>query len=500
MEHQISIEEAKGNLLACAAFLAENIKSSDGHSEAMKEIIPRYLEKDAVDLSAELADTVSDPFTRDRLLMLVAEKCAAIDDDEYAFQLIEAIEDYGTQAQAREHIALQKSAKGDYAKALEIAGMLDHADFAYADVALRQMEKGDDASAFQTLEKIDFPNASVLALQNIALLELKKGDAAKAVRLLENAVRSANEIEFTEEKVRALTDIGNHFIEAHQNGPAIETFDKAKGIAETIDNVHRDSLLAGIALGFLQAGSLELADRTLDLVADKTQMASALIGFSRRFWEKNEPDEAVETLEEAYAILKSQRDREIRDSRARYNLWATIAVEFARIEKADRAVEIAQEIIEENAQTSALKQIAQVCALQNKDEFARQSVGAIRDDAQKMFALVGISDAYNKAGKTDEALSVLREAETLSETVPQLASRSVAFNELAKRFYDYGEREKARELLRENLETIANIRDESVRVVALAQLADFYKELKFDLNDAEKETLQTLIQQAGGGF
>nr|MDQ3042587.1 hypothetical protein [Acidobacteriota bacterium] len=122
MEHQISIEEAKGNLLACAAFLAENIKSSDGHSEAMKEIIPRYLEKDAVDLSAELADTVSDPFTRDRLLMLVAEKCAAIDDDEYAFQLIEAIEDYGTQAQAREHIALQKSAKGDYAKALEIAG------------------------------------------------------------------------------------------------------------------------------------------------------------------------------------------------------------------------------------------------------------------------------------------------------------------------------------------------------------------------------------------
>ena len=495
-EHQIAIEAAKENLLACAAFLAQNIKSSDGHSEAMKEIIPRYLEKDAVDLSAELADTVADPFTRDRLLMLVAEKCAAIDDDEYAFQLIEAIEDYGTQAQAREHIVLQKSAKGDFAKALEIAGTLDHADFAYADVAVRQMESGDETSALQTLEKIDFSSASVQALQNIALLELKRGDAAKAVRFLENAVRSADEIEFTEEKVRALTDIGNHFVEASQNGPAIETFDKAKAAAETIDGIHRDSLLGTVALGFLQAGSLDLADRTLDLVADKTQMASALVGFSQRFWEKNEADEAVETLEEAYAILKSQREQEIRDSRARYNLWATIAVEFARIEKAERAVEIAQEIIDETAQTTALKQIAQVCALQNKDELARQAVGAIRDDAQKMFALVGISDAQNKAGKTGEALSVLREAETLCETVPQLASRSVAYNEFAKRFYASGDSAKARELLHENLETITNIRDESVRVAALAQLADFYDGLKFDLNNAEKEILKTMVRKA----
>jgi tetratricopeptide (TPR) repeat protein len=194
--------------------------------------------------------------------------------------------------------------------------------------------------------------------------------------------------------------------------------------------------------------------------------------------------------------LKSQREQEIRDSRARYNLWAMIAVEFARIEKAERAVEIAQEIIDENAQTSALKQIAQVCTLQNKDELARQAVGAIGDDAQKMFALIGISDAHNKSGKTAEALSVLREAETLCETVPQLAARSVAYNELAKRFYACDDLEKARALLHENLETISNIRDESVRVAALAQLADLHRELKFNLNEAEKEILESLVRKA----
>jgi hypothetical protein len=90
----------------------------------------------------------------------------------------------------------------------------------------------------------------------------------------------------------------------------------------------------------------------------------------------------------------------------------------------------------------------------------------------------------------------LREAETLCETVPQLASRSAAYNELAGRFYDYGEPEKARRLLHENLETIAEIRDESSRAVTLAQLNDFYEKLNFQLNDAEKETLEAMARKA----
>ena len=194
--------------------------------------------------------------------------------------------------------------------------------------------------------------------------------------------------------------------------------------------------------------------------------------------------------------MKSQRDAEIRNSRERFALWRTIAVDFARIGKAERSIEIAQEIIDESEQTLALRQIAQICTLQDKDELARQADGAIIDEAQKMFGLIGISDAKNQSGKTEEALVFLREAETLCETVPQLASRSAAYNELARRFYDYGDREKARALLHENLETIAEIRDESSRAVTLAQLGDFYEKLKFELNDREKETLETLIRKA----
>ncbi len=496
-EHQISIKEAETNLLACAAFLAEYIKSSDGHGEAMKEIVPRYLEKGEVDIAAQFADAIDDPFVRDRLLILTAEKCAAIDDDEYAFQLVESIEDYGSQAQARERIALQKSAKNEFEKALQIADTLDHADDAFAAIAVHQAAKGDETNALDTIEKIDFANSKVNALQNIALLNLQKGEMAKAVEYLDKAFAAAGEIEFAEEKIRALANVGNLFIETDRNDKSIETFDQAKNLAEKLDNVRRDYYLATAALGFLRAGSLELADRTLDLVADKTQIASCLNGFAQIFWANGEKDEALETLEEAYAILKSQRNAETRDSRARFGIFGAIAVQFARFEKAERAIEIAQENIDETEKTSALASIAQVSTLQDKDELARQSINAIRDDAQRIFALIGVSDAKNKLNEREKAIEFLNEAAVLGETVPQIASRSSAYNELAARFQKYGESDRAREISLENLRIIAQIRDESRRAVALAQLANVYEQAEFDLNDAEKSILRLMIQKAG---
>ncbi|HEX8638590.1 MAG TPA: hypothetical protein VF692_11045, partial [Pyrinomonadaceae bacterium] len=142
-EHLINIDEAQENLLACAAFLAEDIKSADGHAEAFKYIAPLYAEKGEVDLAAEFANTVDDPFTRDWLLSLIAARCAALDDDEYALQLVEAIEDHGMQAQALEKIALQKTAKGDFERAFSIAESMEHPDYAFADIAVYQAAAGD---------------------------------------------------------------------------------------------------------------------------------------------------------------------------------------------------------------------------------------------------------------------------------------------------------------------------------------------------------------------
>ena len=496
MAHLISFEEAQNNLLSCAAFLAEDIRSADGHAEAIKAVVPRYIEKGEVDLAAELADSVDDPFVRDRLLMLVAEKCAALGDDDYAFQLTDAIEEFGMQEAARERIILQKSLKGEFEEALRIADDLTHKSDALAIIAVNQAAQSREEDALQTLEKIDFPSARITALQNLAMINFQKSADDKAIRLLERASEATAEIEHEEERIRALVEIANHFVEIGRSDKAIETFDKAKTQAESLDNIHRDAFLSNIAQGFLRAGSLDLADRTLDAVGDKTQISSCLLGFAQEFWRKGERGEAVEALEEAYAILKSQHERETRDSRAKFALFASIAAQFAQFEKPERAIEIAQQNDDEAQKHAALSQIAQICVLQGKDEWMRQAIQAIDEDSSRMFALIGASDAKNRAEKREEAIELLNEAAHLAETVPQFSLRSSAFNEMARRFIEYGETDRARETTRESLETIAQIRDESNRAVALANLEEIYKQADFSLSDDDKKILFELIKSA----
>ena len=495
-EHQIPLEEAKSNLLSGAAYLAENIKSAEGHAQAMQIIVPFYVGKDDVDLAAALADTVDDPFTRDKLLTLTAEKCAALGDDEYALQLAEAVEDQAMQEAARERIALQKSAKGETEKALEIVENLPHPDFAFAGIAVNLYEQGEGERAFQMLEKIEFPSAQAGAFQAIAANKLQKDESGEAAAMLEKASTAADEIEHREEKLRVLTEIANHFLEANRKDKAIELFDKVKTQAEKLDNIYRDSFLTNASLGFLRAGSLDLADRTLDLVADKTQISSCLTGFAQEFWKRDERDEALETIEEAYAILKSQRDKETRDSRARFALFGSIALQFAQFEKQERAIEIAQEITGEEQRYQALSSIAQVLVLQKKDELAGQALQAIDEDGQRLFALVGMADAKNQLGEKEEAVKLLDEAVPLVETVPQFTVRAAVFNALAQRFAKFGKAEKAREAAHANFQIILKILDESSQVTALANLGEVFQQNNFELNSEEKQLLETLLRRA----
>ena len=494
-QHFISRKDAESDLLSAAAFLGENIKSADGHAEAMKAIVPVYLAKGNVDLAAELANEVGEPFSRDKLLILIAEKCAEIDDDGYALQLTDAIEDQGLQAQAFERVALVKASKGQIDKAREIADMLVHPDFVLGGIAVEQSAKGQDVASMQTLETIDFPTAKVEALQQIASVKIESSETAKAANILDLAVTAAHEIEHDEEKIRSLCDIGNLFIEAKRNDKAVETFDEACGLAEVLDNVHRDYFLVNCALGFLYAGSVDLADRTLDLVTDKTQMASALLGFARDYWKKDQKDDATEVLDEGHDILRSQREIETRDSRARFALLATFAVQFAGFGKTEKAIETAQNIQDPDEQISAFSQIAQIFTIQKEDDLARQTLNMITDGASKLTALIAVADAKENAGEKEAVIALLGEAATFSVDVPQLAARSNLLHEIAIRFADHGQLDRARALSLESLDVIAEIRDESSQAVALAALAGVYEEAGLALEDAERSKIGTLLRR-----
>ncbi len=488
-------EKAEADLLAAAAYLAERIKSSDGHAEAMSAVLPLYLDRGDVDLAAELANAINDPHSRDKLLTKVAEKCAQTNDDEYAIQLADAIEDLGLRSEAFERIGAVKAGQGNAATAFEIADLMNHPDFIYAAVAFNQASNGNDAGADETLGRIEFSPAMSSALQNIADVQIEKGELEKAVQSLERGVIAAEEIEHDEERIRTLCEFGNHFIAAGRKDLAIETFEKARSYAEVVVNVHRDRLLVMCSVGFLHAGSDDAADEILDLVLDKTQLASALLVFARDSWKKEEKEEAVDTLEEAYAIIDSQKESETRDSRARNAILASIAAQFAVFERNDRATEIAQNIVDPQEIWAAISQIAQVLSLQKKDDLARDTINLIDDDTSKVSALIAVSDIKLREGESDEALALLDESSTLAETIPQLVARSNVFIEIASRYAAQDLLERVRAIGIENLDTIGAIRDESSQATALANLSEVYKKAGLSLTEGEKDLITRMIMK-----
>ncbi len=496
MEHLISLEDARNDLFALAARLAEDIKSADGHADALNRIVPIYVEKGEVDLAAELSDTIADPYARDRLLSLVAEKCAATNDLDYAFQLADAIEDDGVAAEARERIAIRLVVAGEVDRALETAATLDHPDNVYGALAAKFDADGNAERRDKIIDSIEFAMAKIGALNSLAAIAINEGEHKKAATFLDRSAAAAGEIDYETDETRALTEIGSLFVAARRKDRAIETLDKARQIAEKIDSVHREYLLSGISAGFFSAGSVDLADRTLDLITDKTHLASTLLGFSRSYWESDEKADAVDALDEAYQILRSQAENETRDSRSKFQLWRSLAAQFAGFEKYERAIEAAQEHPDPDEQADALSEIAQIATLHGKDEFADQAYRAIEDDSKRMTTLIGMADARVRRDENDAAKDLLNSAFELADSVPQLGLRSSAYNELATRFAGLGDPQRARAISHLNFDTIVTIRDESVRAISFANLAEIYKSMGLDLTDVEREKIAVLIQKA----
>lgn len=496
-EHFISREDAESDLLACAGYIADSINGGEAKAAAIASVVPSYLERGNVDLAAELANSVDDPFTRDRLLIAVAEKCAEVGDDEYALQLADAIEESGFQAQALERIGIAKANAGELEKARETAALMAHPDSVLASVAVKEAERGDVANAFKTIDEIEYSGAAVSALNAIAAAKIRDGNTDSIGVILDRSVREASSIEHFEERIGALIGIGGLLVASGDNTRAVETLEKARIDAETLDNVHRDALLGQVSLGFLGAGNIELADQTLDSVSDKTQIASVLFGFARDYWRKDEKDEAFDALEEAYAVLQSQRDNETRDSKARFSLIGQIAAQFAGFEKSERALEIAQALEDEKQRTAALSQIARISETQSNAGVSEHALASLTEDAERAFAMIGMSDAAVENSDNERSVALIGDALAISDLIPQPSVKASVMVEIVPRLLKLNEPQKARTAFNGALKSIAAIRDDSKRAATLSELNASVEKADFRLADEEFANLKNILASEG---
>ncbi|MDH3493294.1 MAG: hypothetical protein OEM82_07070, partial [Acidobacteriota bacterium] len=322
-EHAISAEEAGKHPAVCAAYIVEGISNADAKSSATEAVVGHFLSVDDVDSAAAFADALEDPFTRDRLLLAVIAKCIELKDDSYAFQLLEAVEEPGLRSGGIEAVAHSLAGRGDFEKALETAKGLEHSSDSTAGIAIAQAKNGLTDAALETIESIEYFRAKVKAFIEISAQYLEKNEYDEAKLWLAKAGDAIPGVEFEEDRIRGLNEIANCYLEAEDRESAADYFLKASAEAAKLDSGHRDSFLVAAAIGLLKSGNVEIADETLDLVEDKTQVASCLFGFSR-VYEKEEPEDARETIEEALAMLNSQSEYEIRSTKDRNEMYGAV--------------------------------------------------------------------------------------------------------------------------------------------------------------------------------
>ena len=135
----------------------------------------------------------------------------------------------------------------------------------------------------------------------------------------------------------------------------------------------------------------------------------------------------------------------------------------------------------------------ELSVLLRNDAEARHALNAIEDDADRAFALIGMSDGKEQIGEHSDAIGLLDEAIHLIEEVPQLTARSAAYNQIAARYARYGELGKAAVVCDVNLATIAEIRDEASKAVALAGLADIGSQYELDLPETSEQSLEKIL-------
>ena len=487
----IEREQAESDLLACAAFVAERIGSADGHAASVSDIALRYAARGELDLAAGMADEIKDPHTRDIVLSEVAARCADFDDDEYGLQLTEAIEEYGYQQQAKHNLAARQAVNGRLEAALATVKQIDDPFAAVGEIAVRFAHDGDETRSRELLEQIDFPTVRVQVLNELAAAKIKRGALLEDV--LAESLREAEQIEFAEERTQLLLEIAARFHEAGQDDKTIAVLEQAKQLAETLERRFRDSVLVQIALLYARLGDFDTAEQTLKPIEDLQQTAHAHAGIALEHRSNGDDENALGSLAETYAVLKSQPEKLIRDSAARFNLFATVAIRFADFGKPERGLEIALENPDDEARYTALNNIAAIAAANNREDIARQAANSIEDFAGRVFALVAISRA--ETNDAEKSLQYLHEAAGLSEEIERLSLRAQALNEIAERYAELGDKAKASALLHQSLQTAQSIVDQSLQSAALVNLSEVYEKLDLELSEKDFEILSLIVRK-----
>lgn len=476
--------------LAAALRVSACVKNADAYDDLASAIAHRYALRTDFDRAVEVADTINDPFTMEKTIADVAVMLFAAGQEEGAFELIESLEDFSHQANAKSQVAIAHAVAGDFDRAIEIAMGMDDNSSTLVDIANQCADKGQYDRALEVIELLDFPLGAVWARSRVAQDYHKAGRTDEASDLLSQALDETEEIEPPNERAGALVELAIRFNEVGRDQESAELLSQAMEVATDTDEMFRDAAASQVAAGHARLKQYDAAVAVAEGIDSVYLATGTLVDLAViEHEDETRRDEAVLLLSDAHDLITEDEPQTQRDEAQHNYLLTRIALTYAQFGQTDKALASALNIGELDMRFRTLAEVGIRFAQSGEFEQSLVFARAIEDDSYKTGLLIRIGRAMVATDEKEQGTEVLSDAARLNEELERPGDRVQGTANLAIAYAEAGQEERVAPLVTLALECTKQITDSDARASALLSIADACEITKYELSEESKETL-----------
>jgi tetratricopeptide (TPR) repeat protein len=495
------INETDIDFLSCALAVAQTVHG-DGYSEVIEAVAVLYAQRGDLDRAVELAGAIPDPYLRDRAIGAIAANSVEPETSDFADDLIDSIEDPSLHELALEQIAIKHAERGDFERATSIANDLVNAGTVLGEIALIYDNKGLFPDALKVANTIELAVSRATTLGQLASQAAKKERKDEAITLLEEAVTTADEIEFAEDHVYGLVGIAGVFEELGDKERAFNLLLEAYALCEDIESSPaagisptsvRDEALAQIVAGLSNLQFFEKADEVLENIEDPFQFSLATSQLALAYQKSEHPEKAEALLDQAVEITSEEQVWSEQAVHTRNSLLAKLAYAYATCGNYEKSLRVAQTIDSSGIRVSVLNEIAKKGITSGLR--ATHVTDLLPDSTAKSSCWLSIRDALVAANEPELAENAIRQSIANAEEIEIPFERSLAVGEIAMRFVNTDQGGRANALVRKAILSIGEIEGNFQKARALLDLAQKHQSIEREVTEADRNLLQEIVNR-----
>lgn len=423
--------------LTCALRLAESLHG-EAYLEIAEAVALQYIEAGELERGVELAEQIPDAYARDSLLAVSTAKAVASEEEDYATELLETIEDPILHNSAIEKMAIEFARRGEFDAALGLTDQLADNASALGAVAALYWQSGQKNEALDLARSIEFAQESAITLVQLARLS---NDNDESLNLLVEARSVAEEIDSVELKVFALIAIASGYEERAEREQSLETLNRAFEVCEDFESgkliglsadFARDEALMEIVQALLRLKDLSKATDVAEAIDDRFVFARANLGLAVARGKDSQPSEAAEYLDEAKAIIVELQPYGAQEAEVLDALIIDLAMSYADYGNYDEARRIIHSLTSEEKQRLVLNELGKLCSNTGNDRVVSEIAEDLGSPYDKARYWLGIYDSSSSKPELSE--SAIAKALANAEGVEQPVEKAEVFTGIALRF------------------------------------------------------------------